>query len=126
MRRRPNPSPPPAKRKKAKSVVFAEDRNEVRLVENWIVTGLHIHSMPNGHVRWDSYDEIWPVDRWIVPHGRDQLHFPRTKWIRHGPDPALEDQDGDVEMRDLVGVGEQLSAVTMDVLVEGLARLSVG
>ncbi|MCJ1458050.1 hypothetical protein MMC28_008420 [Mycoblastus sanguinarius] len=130
---RPNPSPqasgvpdlsqPKAKREKAKSVVFAEEKNEVHLVEKWIVRELHIHSRPNGHVRWDHYDEVWPVDRWIVPHGHDQLHFPRTRWVRDVPDSGFEDLDGDIEMLDAAGVGEQGVSTTADVLVDAFSRL---
>lgn len=60
----------------------------------------YIHQSFNGHVRWDHYDKVYEVDTWIVPDGHNQLHFPRTKWIRDVPDPAVEDLDGDIEMRD--------------------------
>ena len=89
-----------SKKKTAKTVVWADDQNEVHLVERWIVTHLHIHQPENGHVRWDHYDKVYSVDKWIVPDGHNQLHFPRTKWIRDVPDAAFEDLDGDIEMRD--------------------------
>ena len=88
------------KKRTAKTVVWADDQNEVHLVERWIVTHLHIHQPENGHVRWDHYDQVYSVDRWIVPDGHNQLHFPRTKWIRDVPEAAFEDLDGDIEMRD--------------------------
>lgn len=92
--------PQGSKKKTAKTVVWADDKNEVHLVEKWIVTHIHIHQPANGHVRWDHYDKVYPVDTWIVPDGHNQLHFPRTKWIRDVPDGAFEDLDGDIEMRD--------------------------
>ena len=88
------------KKKTAKTVVWADDKNEVHLVEKCIVTHIHIHQLANGHVRWDHYDKVYPVDTWIVPEGHNQLHFPRTKWIRDVPDVAFEDLDCDIEMRD--------------------------
>ena len=91
---------PRGSKKTAKTVVWADDKNEVHLVENWIVKHIHIHQPFNGHVRWDHYDKVYEVDTWIVPDGHNQLHFPRTKWIRDVPDPAVEDLDGDIEMRD--------------------------
>ena len=89
-----------AKKKTAKTVVWADDKNEVHLVEKWIVKHLHIQQPENGHVRWDHYDKVYLIDTWIVPDGHNQLHFPRTKWIRDVPDAAVEDLDGDIEMRD--------------------------
>ncbi len=88
------------KKKTAKTVVWADDKNEVYLVEKWIVKHLHIHQPANGHVRWDHYDKVYLVDTWIVPDGHNQLHFPRTKWIRDVPDAVVEDLDGDIEMHD--------------------------
>ena len=37
--------------------------------------------------------------RWIRPHGRTQLNFPRTKWVFDVP-ADVEDSDGDIEMTD--------------------------
>ena len=91
---------PQGSKKTAKTVVWADDKNEVHLVEKWIVNHIHIHQPANGHVRWDHYDKVYLVDTWIVPDGHNQLHFPRTKWIRDVPDAAVEDPDGDIEMRD--------------------------
>ena len=35
---------------------------------------------------------------WLEPDGRNQLHFPRTRFVRDGRDPQLEDDDGDIVM----------------------------
>ena len=88
------------KLKKAKTVVWAEEKNEVHLVDKWIITHIHVWQPENGHVRWDHYDKVYPVETWIVPDGHNQLHFPRTKWMRDVPEAALEDLDGDIEMFD--------------------------
>ena len=93
-------------------------------MENWIITELHIHSQPNGHVRWDHYDAVYLVDNWIEqPYGRTQLHFPKTRWIRDVPDPELEDLDGDIEMLDAAQEG---APATVESLVEALSRVRLG
>lgn len=91
----PSPSPPPPKRKAKKSVAFAEDLNEVHVVENWFDPSIHKHR--EIRFRWGIWEMI-EVSRWIEPDGHNQLHFPRTKWVRDVPDWSVEDQDGDVEM----------------------------
>ena len=51
-------------------------------------------------IEWCETLEIYECPRWIEPHGRQQLHFPRTRWIHNGPDLDDEDADGDIEMAD--------------------------
>ena len=51
-------------------------------------------------IEWSDDDFIYENPRWIEPHGHQQLHFPRTRWIREVPDLDFEDDDGDVEMVD--------------------------
>ena len=41
------------------------------------------------------------VDNYLEPDGRNQVNFPRTKWIRDGPTGDDVDNDGDVEMSDI-------------------------
>lgn len=77
------------KKKKPKTVSFALENNTTQVVDRWIVK-----------VCWARHDEVFDVDRWIEPHGRDQLHFPKTKFIRDGPEADAEDDEGDVEMVD--------------------------
>lgn len=76
------------KTKKSKTVSFALENNTTQVVDRWIKK-----------VRWDRWEAI-EVDRWIEPHGRDQLNFPRTKFISDGPDAEAEDDEGDVDMAD--------------------------
>ena len=38
------------------------------------------------------------VDSYLEPHGRSQLHFPRTRFIRDSCDAEQVDDDGDIEM----------------------------
>lgn len=89
-----SPSPPPKKKGK-KSVAFAEELNEVYEVEKWFDRRIHKHR--EIRFRWGYWQSI-EVSRWIEPDGHNQLHFPRTKWVRDVPDWSVEDQDGDVEM----------------------------
>ncbi|MCJ1271035.1 hypothetical protein MMC22_010934 [Lobaria immixta] len=94
--------PPPReqreKRKGKKTVAFAEELNEVYEVEYWFDPRIHKHR----EVRFRFCEDVTVVEvfRWIVPDGHNQLHFPRTKWVRDVPDWSVEDQDGDVEMGD--------------------------
>ena len=81
--------PKAIKKKKPKTVSFALENNTTQVVDRWIIK-----------VCWAQYDEVFDVDRWIEPHGRDQLNFPRTKFICDGPDADVEDDQGDVEMID--------------------------
>jgi hypothetical protein len=132
MIRRPQPysplkaSPPhrsEKKRKKTKTVSFApEDQNEVHLVENWLGE-LNRQDRRKGHVRFYCYHAYYTVERWIEPHGRGQLHFPTTKWIRDGPDDRLEDLDGDVEMLD---AGLEGTSTTVESVVEAFSRVRLG
>ena len=41
------------------------------------------------------------VGNYLEPDGRNQVNFPRTKWIRDGPTGDDVDNDGDVEMSDV-------------------------
>ncbi|MCJ1267673.1 hypothetical protein MMC22_007559 [Lobaria immixta] len=41
--------------------------------------------------RWDEAVLQFEVSRWIEPDGHNQLHFPRTKWMRDVPDWSVED-----------------------------------
>ncbi|KAL9077679.1 MAG: hypothetical protein Q9161_000051 [Pseudevernia consocians] len=77
------------KKKNPKTVSFALENNTTQVVDRWIIK-----------VRWARYDEVFDVDRWIEPHGHNQLNFPRTKFVRDGPDADAEDDQGDVEMID--------------------------
>ncbi len=94
-----SPSPPPARVKKKKSVKFDLDRNQTVEVGNWYVqtwgTGDSLYG-----VRW-GMKLVWIVDRYLEPHGRNQLHFPQTKWIRDVPSWDAENDDGDIEMIDV-------------------------
>ncbi len=38
------------------------------------------------------------IERYLEPDGHNQVHFPRTKWIRDGPTGDDVDADGDVDM----------------------------
>lgn len=101
----PTPSPsPPAKveKKKKKSVAFALERNETRLVDKWYInTWGHKHpTRPNGRVGIHEVVLVMFVANWLQPDGHNQLHFPRTKWIRDVPDWDVEDDDGDIGMLD--------------------------
>ncbi|KAL9127434.1 MAG: hypothetical protein Q9175_007735 [Cornicularia normoerica] len=80
---------PVKKKKKPKTVSFALENNTTQVVDRWIKK-----------VGWARWDEVFDVDRWIEPHGRDQLNFPKTRFIRDGPDGDAEDDQGDVEMVD--------------------------
>ncbi|MCJ1257255.1 hypothetical protein MMC24_005080 [Lignoscripta atroalba] len=91
--------PSPLVVKKKKSVVFAEWKNQTRLVDSWIDRRVHVHRPGAGTVRFACEVVYTGLSRWIEPDGHNQLHFPRTKWIRDVPDP-VEDLDGDVEMLD--------------------------
>ena len=84
--------PPPKAKKK---VSFREDLNEVHEVEYWFDRRIHKHR----EIRfgWGVVVTL-VVSRWIEPDGHNQLHFPRTKWVRDVPDWSAEDDDGDVEM----------------------------
>ncbi|KAL8785595.1 MAG: hypothetical protein Q9195_008581 [Heterodermia aff. obscurata] len=42
--------------------------------------------------------QMGSVNCWIEPDGHNQLHFPRTRFIRDGPDPEMVDDDGDIDM----------------------------
>ena len=77
------------KKKKLKTVSFALENNTTQVVDRWI-----------RNVGFARYDEVFDVERWIEPHGRAQLHFPKTKFISEGPDVDAEDDEGDVEMVD--------------------------
>ena len=91
--------PPPVKVKQKKSVKFDLDRNETVEVGRWYVATWGIGKSYGG-VRWGPlYVDI--VDRYLEPHGRTQLHFPQTKWIRNVPDWDAENDDGDIEMIDV-------------------------
>ena len=85
----------PQKKKVKKRVAFAEELNEVYVVENWFDRRIHKHR--EIRFRWGKKYVI-EGSRWIKPDGHNQLHFPRTKWVRDVPDWSVEDQDGDVEM----------------------------
>ena len=83
------------KKKVKKSVAFAEELNEVYEVENWFDRRIHKHR----EIRFGwGVAVTHEVSRWIEPNGHQQLHFPRTKWVRDVPDWSAEDQDGDLEM----------------------------
>ena len=89
------PRPQLQKKKVKKSVAFAEELNEENDVENWFDRRIHKHR----EIRFGwGVAVTHEVSRWIEPHGHQQLHFPRTKWVRDVPDWSVEDQDGDVEM----------------------------
>lgn len=77
------------KKKKPKTVSFALDNNTTRIVDRWIVKVTFA----------DFYEEL-EVERWIEPHGRHQRSFPRTTFVRDGPDVEDEDDEGDVVMGD--------------------------
>ena len=77
------------KKTEPKTVSFALEHNTTRIVDRWIVK-----------VCWARYDEVFDVDRWIEPHGRGQLHFPKTKFVGEGPDAEAGDDEGDVDMVD--------------------------
>ncbi len=81
--------PKAIKKKKSKTVSFALENNTMQVVDRWIIK-----------VCFAEYDEVLDVDRWIEPHGRDQLNFPRTRFVCGGLDADAEDDDGDVEMAD--------------------------
>lgn len=86
------------KKKGKKTVAFAEELNEVYEVEYWFDRRIHKHR--EIRFRWDEAVVVFEVSRWIESDGHNQLHFPRTKWVRDVPDWSVEDQDGDVEMAD--------------------------
>ena len=77
------------KKKKSKTVSFALENNKTQVVDRWIIK-----------VCFAKYDEILDVDRWIEAHGRDQLNFPRTRFVCDRLGADAEDDDGDVEMVD--------------------------
>ena len=77
------------KKKKSKTVSFALENNTMQVVDRWIIK-----------VCFAEYDEVLDVDRWIEPHGRDQLNFPRTRFVCDKLDADAEDDDGDMEMLD--------------------------
>ncbi|KAM0799243.1 hypothetical protein BDR22DRAFT_890455 [Usnea florida] len=77
------------KKKPPNTVSFALEHNTTQVVDRWIK-----------RVSWAPYDEVAEVQRWIEPHGRRQLHFPRTVFIRDGPDTEAVDDEGDAEMVD--------------------------
>ncbi|KAI9873832.1 MAG: hypothetical protein M1830_009958 [Pleopsidium flavum] len=89
------PSPPPRKKK---SVAFDLSSNQVKEVEPWFITAYGRKHQVNRGVRFYA-EVVMEVDRWIVPHGRHQLNFPRTKWIRDAPEDVVDD-DGDIDMLD--------------------------
>ena len=83
-----------------KSVRMAEEKNEVRLVQNWIDPSLHQHKPFQRRVRFWSEADVYEVERdEDVGYGHTQLHFPKTKHSRvcdPFPNPDDEDQDGDI------------------------------
>ena len=67
-------------------------------MSSWIDPKVFKHRAIDWKVRFHDYALVWEHPRWIEPDGQQQLHFPRTRWIRDGPDPSLEDHEGDIEM----------------------------
>ena len=115
-------------RKKAKTVVFAEE-DDVLLVEKWIIPKVHCHNkeevsaLPSvREVHWDDYNLIFPVENWLQPDGHNQLSFPRTRYVRNVPDSEAEDLDGDIEMLDF---DAPATSAAMDSLADCLSRLRV-
>lgn len=105
--RRPEPAalassllpPVRVKKKKKKTVRFDLDRNETVEVGDWYIQTWGIGKKYWG-VRWG----LWVVDTfepYLEPDGHNQLHFPRTKWIRDVPSWDEENDDGDIEMIDV-------------------------
>ncbi|MCJ1469040.1 hypothetical protein MMC07_007672 [Pseudocyphellaria aurata] len=93
----PRPEPAQPAKKAKKTVGFDLARNEVYEVDYWFDRRIHKHR----EIRFGwGIEETIEVSRWIEPDGHNQLHFPRTKWVRDVPDWTVEDQDGDVEMLD--------------------------
>lgn len=105
-----HPSPPRAtgatatgKKGGKKSVGFALEKNEIFPVDRWVDPAVHVHGQRDERRGCivdfaEEVEYLVDLERWIVPDGRNQIHFPRTKWVRDVPDADLEDDDGDLVM----------------------------